>query len=69
MLNIIAGSLELLYGYLRILWEEYDIPVVVSHSRRLSCAICPMQQSNRQQLRGLVRETECALMMEEERQV
>jgi hypothetical protein len=42
MLNIIAGSLEFLYGYLRILWEKYDIPVVVSHSECLNFALRPI---------------------------
>jgi hypothetical protein len=35
VLHIVASSLELLYGHMGIFWEEYDIPVVVSHSRRL----------------------------------
>jgi hypothetical protein len=35
VLHIVASSLEFLYGHVGILWEEYNIPVVVSHSRRL----------------------------------
>jgi hypothetical protein len=38
-LGIVADCLEFLYGYMRIFGEKYDIPVIVSHGRRLGSAV------------------------------
>lgn len=57
---MVASSLELLYGYMRVFWEEYDIPVIVTHGSRPILAVISNEATSRQQLRGLV------LVIEEE---
>jgi hypothetical protein len=65
---MVASSLELLYGHMRVFWEEYDIPLIVTHSSRPIAAIRSNEATSKRQLRGavLVREEESAC---EEREV
>jgi hypothetical protein len=54
VLSMVAGSFELLYGDMRVLREEYDIPVIVTHGCRPIAAIRFNEAASKQQLRALV---------------
>jgi hypothetical protein len=71
ILYIVASSFELLYGYMRILWKEYNIPVVVTHSRRPRFATRSVRKQTGSgcAVSMLVREDECAAVAEVEGQV